>query len=73
MNYAETFCTCTDRMCPNHPANHKNGCTPCIAKCRKERELPSCFFNMLDLKEKPESYQFEDFARLVLEQCEKMR
>ncbi len=68
MDCKGSFCTCMDLACPCHPTNHERGCTPCIAKCRKARELPSCFFNMLDLKEKPKGYRFEDFSKLVLEQ-----
>ena len=26
------------------PLNHDRGCTPCIGKCLREGELPSCFF-----------------------------
>ena len=58
------FCTCTDIDCPMHPSNHEKGCSPCIAKNLKKREIPSCFFNMVD-SEKRESYFFEDFADAV--------
>lgn len=64
------FCTCSDYSCEFHPRNHDKGCTPCIAKNRREREVPSCLFNMLDLKHKPEGYHFEDFAKAVLEKDE---
>ncbi|MFR2589791.1 MAG: DUF6485 family protein [Ruthenibacterium lactatiformans] len=43
MNVA--FCTCRDTKCPLNPVNHDRGCTPCIGKCLREGELPSCFFN----------------------------
>lgn len=66
MNGLEKLCTCTDKKCPNHPANHDKGCVPCIAKCRGAREIPSCFFNMLGLSKKPDGYTFEDFAALVM-------
>ena len=39
------FCTCTDRTCPLNPANHSKGCDPCIQKCLKQGEIPSCFFH----------------------------
>lgn len=68
MSNLSTFCTCTDLECPFHPTNQERGCSPCIAKNLKEREIPSCFFNMLDLPEKPTAYHFEDFARAVLAQ-----
>ena len=38
-----SFCTCNDYDCPFNPVNHNEGCTPCIAKNLKEREIPSCF------------------------------
>ena len=52
------FCTCKDRACPLHPTNHDKGCTPCIAKNRKQGEIPD---------ESREGYTFRDFAELVLE------
>ncbi len=60
------FCTCADPACPMHPVNHQKGCSPCVAKCLREREIPSCFFNLLGLEEKPQGYTFEDFAEMVL-------
>lgn len=68
MNNLSPFCTCTDLECPMHPTNQERGCGPCIAKNLKLREIPSCFFNSLDLPEKPKSYFYEDFARAVLSQ-----
>lgn len=61
------FCTCGDRACPLNPANHQKGCAPCVAKCLAQREIPNCFFHLLDLPGKPAGYTFRDFARLVLE------
>lgn len=43
-----TFCTCLDRKCPLHPANHANGCNPCIAKNLKKGEIPTCFFKKVN-------------------------
>ncbi len=60
-------CTCKDTKCPNHPSNHDNGCTLCIIKNLKRKEIPSCFFNMLDGAENVTGYGFEDFAKLVLQ------
>lgn len=60
------FCTCTATGCPNHPNNHDQGCTLCIAKNMKYREIPGCFFNMLGENPDRKSYYFEDFAREVL-------
>lgn len=71
MKNKSSFCTCTDYACPMHPVNHDKGCVPCIAKNLSQREIPSCFFKKLDLKEKPAAYHFEDFAKAVLEKQEK--
>ncbi len=60
------FCTCSDRACPMNPANHDRGCSPCIAKNLREREIPSCFFNLVGYPENAGSYHFEDFAGAVL-------
>lgn len=60
------FCTCKDLDCPLNPANHDKGCTPCISKNLKLREIPSCFFNMAGGTEGLDSFYFEDFARRVL-------
>lgn len=61
------FCTCGDLNCPNHPNNHDQGCTPCILKNIREKEVPTCLFNVADPERKREGYHFEDFARVVLE------
>ena len=67
MSELSPFCTCTELSCPHHPTNHDKGCAPCIAKNLKKKEIPSCFFKKLDLKEKPKAYYFEDFAKAVTE------
>jgi len=61
------FCTCTDTKCPYHPSNHDKGCSLCIAKNLKLREIPNCFYDSLGPHPKLKSYFYEDFARLVLE------
>lgn len=61
------FCTCSDTACPFHPTNHDKGCTPCILKNHKEREVPSCLFNMVGRSERCEGYHFEDFALSVVD------
>ena len=66
MNDLSPFCTCTDHKCPMHPVNHEKGCAPCIAKNLRLKEIPSCFFNKLDMDKKPDTYYFEDFARAVM-------
>ena len=66
MNVA--FCTCRDTKCPLNPVNHDRGCTPCIGKCLREGELPSCFFNALAPYRGPDAdYTYQGFAQLVLE------
>ena len=42
------FCTCGNMACPLHPAKHDRGCAPCIQKNLRLREVPNCFFNLLD-------------------------
>lgn len=63
---AVTFCTCTDLSCPFHPANHNQGCTPCIAKNLREREIPTCFFKTVGHPKPTEDWHYEDFAALIL-------
>ncbi|NLW79717.1 MAG: hypothetical protein GXY32_09960 [Ruminococcaceae bacterium] len=43
----EHFCTCGDRQCPRHPANHNNGCDRCIRDNLANRRMPSCFFKLV--------------------------
>ena len=66
MNNLSEFCTCNDRACPLHPANHEKGCSLCIAKNIKKKEIPSCMFNAAGGYPSKEGYSFEAFARLVL-------
>ena len=64
---AAAFCTCRDKKCPLNPANHDKGCTPCIAKCLQDGELPSCFFNAVTPYRGPDAdYSYRGFARVVL-------
>lgn len=60
------FCTCQSRDCPYNPFNHDEGCSPCIQKNLRRREIPSCFFNLLENAEQGKGYSFKDFAELVL-------
>ncbi|MGN0734067.1 MAG: DUF6485 family protein [Emergencia sp.] len=59
------FCTCTDLNCPNHPRNHDQGCTKCIAKNLALREVPTCIFKKVDPEYSGPGYFIEDFAELV--------
>ncbi len=59
------FCTCTDTACPYHPSNHGLGCTPCIAKNLREREIPTCFFRSAGGEKPTPGWHYEDFAALI--------
>lgn len=65
MKEAREFCTCKDTDCPCHPSNHEHGCTMCILKNLKEKEIPSCFFNDIDHEKTSDTWYYEDFAALV--------
>lgn len=60
------FCTCKNMDCPLHPTKHDKGCTPCISKNLRLKEMPNCFFNLVDGAESREGDSFEDFAKLIL-------
>lgn len=64
---AAAMCTCSDTACPNHPANHTDGCTRCIRKCLTLGEIPSCFFIAVSGRSDQGSYTYADFARQVME------
>ncbi len=66
MKNISEFCTCKDLDCPLNPVNHDRGCSLCIQKNLKQREIPNCFFYLVDNAEKRASYSFEEFAQLVL-------
>lgn len=70
MENLSAFCTCRDLECPRHPTRHDRGCAPCIAKNLRLREIPSCFFALLESAGAPKGYGFRDFADLVLKQDE---
>ena len=65
MNSAN-FCTCITISCPLHPTKHDKGCTPCIQKNLKLKEIPTCFQLLIDPENKREGDTFEDFAKAVL-------
>lgn len=70
MSHSADFCTCKDYKCPLHPSNHDKGCSLCIAKNLKLKEIPNCFFNLVDKEHKAENYSFEDFAQILLQSKE---
>lgn len=65
MSNLSPFCTCENLKCPLHPANHDKGCAPCIQKNLKTRELPNCYFNLLENAGSRTSDGFEAFCELV--------
>ena len=65
MSDAKKFCTCTDYQCPCHPKNHEQGCTLCVLKNLRQKEIPSCFFHDIDCVKPTENWHYEDFAALV--------
>ena len=62
------FCTCKDYSCPLHPTNHEKGCSLCISKNLKKKEIPSCFFKAADAYPSKDGYTFEAFAKQILSQ-----
>ena len=68
MENKKSFCTCTNFACPLHPTKHDKGCTPCIQKNLRLKEVPNCFFNLLENAQARAGDSLEDFAKLVLEQ-----
>ncbi|MDR1509214.1 MAG: DUF6485 family protein [Synergistaceae bacterium] len=60
------FCTCVDYKCVCHPVNHKNGCTPCVAKNLREEEIPVCFFRKIEPEmDRKQDYSVQGYARFV--------
>lgn len=66
MENLSSFCTYKDLKCPLHPTNHDKGCSLCINKNLKQKEIPNCFFNMVEGTEKTNGYSFYDFAEMVI-------
>ncbi|MBR3974173.1 MAG: hypothetical protein IKJ99_09530 [Oscillospiraceae bacterium] len=65
MKDPKEFCTCNEYSCPNHPRNHDLGCTLCIQKNLREKEIPACFFRDIDHPKPTKNYHYQDFAALV--------
>lgn len=59
------FCTCKNLNCPLHPTKHNKGCTQCIQKNLKLKEIPNCFFALVDHSENRNGDTFMDFAETV--------
>ena len=64
-NNISKFCTCKDTACPLHPSNHDKGCSLCMAKNIKNKEIPSCLFAAADGYPSKDGYSFEAFAKLI--------
>ncbi|MDE5697399.1 MAG: hypothetical protein K2I96_08325 [Lachnospiraceae bacterium] len=60
------FCTCQNFSCPLHPTKHDKGCAPCISKNLRLKEVPSCFFNLVENADQRADDSFCAFAELVL-------
>ena len=65
MSDLSRFCTCTNLNCPLHPTKHDQGCAPCIHKNLRLKEIPNCFFNLVEGAASRQRDTFEEFARLV--------
>lgn len=64
----EHFCPCRNTGCRCHPFNHSRGCSLCIEKELRKREIPSCFWDfVIQPGETVEDCSMEAFARRVLE------
>ena len=50
---------------PLHPTRHNQGCAPCIAKNLKLREIPNCFFSLVEGASQRSGDSFQDFTRCV--------
>ena len=63
----EHFCTCVDKSCDKHPANHESGCDACIQKNLVQGEIPACFWISIggDLSDEKE-YTVECFTEYFL-------
>ena len=66
------FCTCKDTNCKLNPRNHDHGCDPCVTKCLKEGEIPSCFFRAIseDLSG-VDDFTYEGFTNFFLKHKQK--
>lgn len=67
MGQLSAFCTCQNLACPLHPTKHGQGCAPCIRKNLDHRELPNCFFSLVEGADGRAGDSFRDFAELVLD------
>ncbi len=66
MNNISPFCTCTNLECPLHPTKHDKGCAPCISKNLRLKEIPNCFFSLVENADMRSGDSLNDFAQLIL-------
>lgn len=66
MTALSEFCSCNNLDCPLHPTRHDKGCAPCIQKNLRLKEIPNCFFDLLEGAESRTGDSFEHFAKQVL-------
>ena len=65
MENLSSFCTCKNLSCPLHPTRHTQGCAPCIQKNLRLKEIPNCFFSLVDGSQNRTGDSYADFARLA--------
>lgn len=65
MNNLSKFCSCKNLKCLLHPTKHDDGCSPCINKNLKLKEVPNCFFDLVDGSELRSGDSFEDFVDII--------
>lgn len=68
MSNLSKFCTCNNLKCPLHPSKHDKGCAPCINKNLNLKEIPNCFFNLMENSKNREGDSLKDFAKLVMKE-----
>lgn len=73
MSSSVEFCSCKNMDCPLHHTKHDKGCTPCISKNLRLKEIPNCFFDLIDGAESREGDSFEDFTKLILSDKKEMK
>lgn len=62
------FCTCNNFECPLHPSKHNRGCAPCISKNLKLKEIPNCFFNLIEDSKNRGGDSLKEFAKLIMKE-----
>ncbi|MBX4270060.1 DUF6485 family protein [Clostridium estertheticum] len=62
------FCTCKNLNCKLNPHNQSKGCDLCIKKNLKSREIPSCFFKLVnDDTSKIKEFTIESFVDFFIQ------